>query len=245
MPRNVGLAVSVVALLGLALIGGMGSRGTSAQDATPSASTPATVSETGTGTVTLAPDTASVVVGVNIIEATLSEAQAKATTQMTAVIDALKAAGIAEKDIQTVNYSVNIIQDYDQYGNPATIRGFQVSNQVNVTVRDLDQLGSILDAVVAQGANAIYGITFYVADPSSAATQARTLAVQDAKQKADELAAAAGLLVGRVVSISETYSPGPSPVAYGREAADMAAAVPIQTGTTAVSVSVQVVYELQ
>ena len=173
-PRNVGLVAGTVALLGAAAIGAIGSRGAVAQDATPTASTPATVSVSGTGIVTIEPDTASVVVGVNIIEATLSEAQAKATTQMMAVIEALKAAGIDEKDIQTVNYSVNIIQDYDQNGNPATIRGFQVSNQVNVTVRNLDKLGSILDTVVAQGANAIYGVTFYRDDPSSAATQART-----------------------------------------------------------------------
>src|SRR5262249_28067451 len=152
-------------------------------------------------------------------------------------LDALKAAGIDEKDIQTVNYSVNIIQDYDQNGNPAAIKGFQVSNQVNVTVRDLDKLGSILDTVVAQGANAIYGISFYVDDPSAAASQARKLAVDEAKKKADELAAAAGLKVGRVLSISETSSPAPSPVAFGRaEAADASAAVPIQAGTSTISV---------
>ena len=206
---------------------------------------PATVYVNGQGVVTVAPDTASVIVGVNIIEKTLSEAQAKATTQMTAVIDALKAAGIDEKDIQTVNYSVNILQNYDSNGNPATIEGFQVSNQVNVTVRDLAQLGTILDTVVGQGANAIYGISFFVNDPSAAASQARTLAVQDAKRKADELAAAAGMTVGRIISISETYSPQPMPVDFARaEAQDAAAAVPIQAGTTAITVDVQVTYEL-
>jgi uncharacterized protein YggE len=245
--RNVGLATGVIALLGAASFGVLGSRGASAQQATPvpSSDTPATVYVSGQGVVTVAPDTASVIIGVNIIETTLSSAQEKATVQMTAVIDALKAAGIAEKDIQTVNYSVNILQNYDQNGNPATIEGFQVSNQVNVTVRDLAQLGSILDTVVAQGANAIYGISFFVNDPSAAASQARELAVQDARKKAEELAAAAGMRVGRILSISETYSPQPMPLAYGRaEAAADAAAVPIQAGSTAVQVDVQVTYEL-
>jgi uncharacterized protein YggE len=245
--RQVGAVTAVIALLGAASVGAVGLRGASAQDGTPVATgeTPATVYVNGQGVVTVAPDTASVVVGVNIIEKTLSEAQAKATTQMTAVIDALKGAGIDEKDIQTVNYNVNILQNYDSNGNPATIEGFQVSNQVNVTVRDLDKLGSILDTVVGQGANAIYGISFFVDDPSAAASQARALAVQNAKQKADELAAAAGMTVGRIISISETYSPSPMPVAYGRaEAANDAVAVPIQAGTTAITVDVQVTYEL-
>ena len=87
------------------------------------------------------PDTASVVVGVTVLEPTLSAAQEKATTQMNAVIEAIKATGVAEKDIQTVSYSVEIIQDYDQQGNPITIRGFRVSHQVSVTVRDIERLG--------------------------------------------------------------------------------------------------------
>lgn len=245
--RNLGLVVAVVALIGAASVGVYGVRGSAAQDATPPASaggTLATVSVSGNGVVTIAPDTASVVVGVNIIEATLSSAQEKATTQMTAVLDALKKAGIAEKDIQTINYSVNIIQSYDQNGTPGVIKGFQVSNQVSVTIRDISKLGSILDTVVAQGANAIYGISFSVGDPSTAASQARTLAVKNAKKKADELAAAAGMKVGRVLSITETTSPSPAPVAYGRAEASANAAVPVQPGTTTVSVDVQVTYEL-
>lgn len=245
--RNVGLVAGAVAMLGAASFGALGARGASAQQATPvpTGDTPATVYVNGQGVVMIAPDTASVIVGVNIIDTTLSSAQEKATVQMTAVIDALKAAGIDEKDIQTVNYSVNILQNYDQSGNPSTIEGFQVSNQVSVTVRDLAQLGSILDTVVAQGANAIYGISFYVDDPSEATSQARVLAVQDAKKKADELAVAAGMKVGRIISISETYFAQPYPMPYGRaEAADMAAAVPIQAGSTAITVDIQVTYEL-
>lgn len=242
------LVSALSALVAVSVFSGFGSHRASAQDSTPTATTeqsPATVSVSGQGVVTTQPDTASVIVGVNIIDKTLSAAQEKATTAMTDVIAALKDAGIAERDIQTVNYSVNILQNYDSNGNPATIEGFQVTNQVNVTVRDLTALGSILDTVVGKGANAIYGISFYVDDPTAAATQARTLAVQDAKKKADELAAAAGMTVGRILSISESSSYSPMPYMGDRaEAADMASAVPIQAGTTAIQIDVQVVYEL-
>jgi uncharacterized protein len=246
--RGALLSLAAVALIGVAAIGGSGWRGVAAQNATPAPAeeSPGTVSVGGHGAVTMAPDTASVVVGVNVIETTLSAAQEKATAQMTAVIDALKAAGIEEKDIKTVDYSVSIIQDHDENGNPTVVKGFQVNNQVNVTVRDLDKLGAVLDTVVAQGANSIYGISLYVNDPSAAASQARAAAVKDAKAKADELAAAAGMTVGRVLSLSETSSPPPAPMEVAGGAADGAARapVPIQGGTTTVSVDVDVTYEL-
>ncbi len=239
----------MIAALGLLLVGmiavGAGQRAT-AQTPSAEATPPATLSVSGHGSVLVEPDTASVIVGVTILEPTLSAAQEKATTQMTAILDAVKAAGVDEKDIQTVSYSVEIIQDYDQQGNPIAIRGFRVSNQVSVTVRDVARLGELLDTVVAQGANTIYGINFFLADPATAATQARTLAVHDAMDKAKELAAAAGLTVGRVLSITETSFVPPAPVFagdMGRAAAE--AAVPIQTGTQTVNVDVQMIFELK
>jgi uncharacterized protein YggE len=201
----------------------------------------------GHGSVKLEPDTAAVTVGVDVIRPTLAAAQNVATEQATAIIDAVKAAGVAEEDIQTANFSVNIVYDYDK--SPATVEGYQVSNQVNVTIRDLESVGAILDAVVAAGANNIYGITFYVDDPTAAASQARALAIQDARTKADEIAAAADLVVCRISSISESYSPVAPPVAFDTRAAaaemSAAAPVPIQTGTSEVVVDVQVNFELK
>jgi uncharacterized protein YggE len=239
------LAIAAIALLSLVALASPLSR-VQAQEATPSTGeTTSTVYVDGVGNVVTTPDTASVVIGVNIIEKTLGAAQEKASSQMAAVIEALKAAGIEEKDIQTTNFSVSILQDYDTNGNPTTIEGFQVSNQVTVTVRDLAKLGDLLDQVVANGANSIYGISFYVNDPSAAESQARKLAVENAKQKADELAAAAGMTVGKVLSIAETSSYYPMPSGYARaEAAAMDASTPIQTGSTTISISVTVTYEL-
>lgn len=242
--RKGALGLGLAALIGL--MAAATGPSVTAQDATPTAgSDRATVSVNGHGSVAVPPDTASVVVGVTITEDTLSAAQATASTQMTAIIDTLSAQGIAAEDIQTVNYSVNVIQRYDENGMPTEVSQFQVSNQVNVTIRQLDQVGPILDAAVEAGANSIYGVNFYVEDTSSVAGEARQLAIEDARARAEEFASAAGMSVGSVVSITETF--GPSPIPMGRAGGmGMAesAALPIEAGSTVVTVDVTVVYEL-
>jgi uncharacterized protein YggE len=236
--------LALIGLLG-ALVGGFVA-GASAQEATPaaSASGAATVTVSGHGSVLVPPDTASVVVGVDVIEKTLGEAQDSASKQMNAIVRALKAAGVENEDIQTANFSVNIIRNYDQSGTPGPITGFEVMNQVNVTVRNIDQLGSLLDAVVSKGANSIYGISFYVADPTDAASQARKQAVQDAREKAQELASAAGVQLGGVISISEGAGAVSPPVPYATSKAQGAGGAPIQTGTSEIDVDVQMTFEL-
>ena len=218
----------------------------SAQDATPAtSSTPATVSVSGVGIVTTTPDTASVQLGVTVTQPTLADAQSQASTQMQAVIDALLAAGVEDKDIQTSSYYVTVLQNYDSSGNPSEVSNFQVQNMVNVVVRNIENVGPVLDGAVAAGANTVYGVNFYLEDDSAASSEARALAVQDAEKRAQELAEAAGMTLGPVVSITEGYSGGPM---YGRGgagmAADSAAAAPIQVGTTTIQVDVTVVYQL-
>lgn len=242
--KSLMVATAVVALVGGSAVS-IG-RSASAQEATPAATeSMATVSVTGNGIVYVTPDAASMSVGVNVIEVSLSEAQAKATTQMTAVLDALKAEGIDAKDIQTSNYSVNIMQNYDNNGMPSTITGYQVNNQVNVIVRDLAKVGEILDAAVNAGANSIYGVSFMVTDTADASSQARTMAVKDATARAEQLATAAGMKLGRVLSISESYGYGYSPIAYAEGAGDMAkSSVPVQAGSSTVAVDVSITFEL-
>ena len=251
--RAVLVAVPVALLLAM-LAGGSGTSVPAAaqapQGATPVASpTPATLNITGHGSVTLAPDTAAITVGVQITQPRLADAQRQATEQMTAIIAAVRAGGVEDKDIQTTNYSVSILYQYDDNGYPQRITGYQVSNQVTVVIRAEDTLGELLDAVVTAGANNIFGISFYVDDPSAAASQARQAAVADARRKAEELATAAGMRIKRIVSISETYAPPPMPLEFAesRGAADMAAAapVPIQSGSSEVTVDVQIYYELE
>jgi uncharacterized protein YggE len=131
------------------------------------------------------------------------------------------------------------------------MKGFRVSNDVEVMMRQLDTLGRVLDDAIAAGANDVRRIALSLADPAAAAKQARTQAVEDARAKADELATAAGVTIGRVLAISETHAPSPAPVEFDTGIADAAtgaasrAEVPISAGTNEVAVEVTVTYELK
>jgi uncharacterized protein YggE len=248
--RTAGVAL---ALAGLLTTGGLGAGVVAAQDtATPAAGAAIgvpTVSVSGHGEVNVPPDTAQVNIGVDVIKPTLDEAQDQATAQATAVIEALEAAGIAPEDIQTDYFSVNILRDYSENADPTLITGFEIVNQLRVTVRDTDQLGELLDAAVNAGANSIYGVTFYVDDQTAAASEARVEAVADASAKAAELADATGMTLGPVVAVSEGTTPIISPLyPMARGGAGMAAdaaAVPVEPGSTTVAVDVVMTFELR
>jgi hypothetical protein len=162
---------------------------------------------------------------------------------MTAIIAQLKADGVAAADIQTSNYSVYVNQSYDANGIPGEVTGYSVSNQVSVSVRDLANLGALLDAAVEQGANSIWGISFYVADPAEASKEARQLAVADAIERANQYASAAGMSVGAIVSISEPSNP--YTVDSYAKGGGQAAGVPIEVGTTTISASVTITFALE
>lgn len=222
-----------------------------AQDATPVASeaaqSPATVSVSGQGMVNVPPDTAQVTVGIDVIRQDLAEAQAEANRQATAIIEAVRSQGVESRDIQTANFSVSVLRDYSENGDPSQVTGFEVMNQVLVTIRDIDNVGELLDGVVGAGANSIYGVTFFVDDTRPQESEARALAVEDATQRAQELAAATGMELGRVVFISEDlggYVPGPVYGRGGAGAAEMAMDVPVETGTSQISVNVNITFEL-
>jgi uncharacterized protein len=207
---------------------------------------------TGRGSVRVPPDMASAVIGIEVERPTLAEAQEEATAQATAIIGAIKSAGIAEEDIRTTSFNVRVVRERDRdegRGERGEVRGFQVSNAVEVTVRALDSLGRILDDAIAAGANEVRQINLSVSDPAQAATQARTRAVEDARAKADELASAAGMVVSRVVTISEFFSPSSAPIEMATAIADASgelsrAEVPIAIGTDEVAVEIEVTYEL-
>ncbi len=250
--RHRALAIVVLAVAGIlaltaATIGRVAAQDTTTVTTTEASPTVLTVS--GHGTVKVEPDTASVSFGVTIDDETLSTAQAEATETMAAIIATVTGAGVEERDIQTVDFSVTIVYDYDDDGTVSGIIGYQVSNTVNVTVRDLDALGGILDAVVASGANNVYGVSFFVNDATAAASLARTAAVEDAMTKANEIAAATGLQVSRVASISEQTSVPPTPIDYYPAPSDdmaegSASSVPVQAGSTEITSDIDVTFEL-
>ncbi len=219
--------------------------------ATPEAGgvTPGTISVTGVGEVIVTPDTANIQIGVQVFAQELADAQAQSTEQMNTIIDTITAAGIEPKDIQTSNYSVSIRQQYDDQGIATAVLGYDIYNTLSVTIRDLDTLGTILDEVVSAGANQIYGITFFTSDLTAATAQAREAAVKDAQERANQLAAAAGVDVGRIINISEGFSSSPVPIdfAKGYAESDMMGSggnVPIQTGSQSVQISVSMTFEI-
>jgi uncharacterized protein len=198
-----------------------------------------TVTVSGSGVVSLAPDVADVVLGVAVTRPTVAEAQAAAATSMTAVVASIKKNGVADKDIVTINISLGPVYDYSSQ--TAKITGYQFANTVRVTVRNLGTIAAVIDDSVAAGASTISGISFRLGSPKTVEAQARQLAMNDARAKADALASAAGVSIKGVASITESSY---TPITY--QAADKASAAgastPVQTGTTDVSVTVTVSY---
>jgi hypothetical protein len=180
--------------------------------------------------------------------ADISTALAENNTNAQAVRDALAGFGVKPEDIQTTNFSIYPNQQYGPQGEMLGIK-YSVDNSVYITVRDLSKLGDVLTTAINSGANNIYGITFDVADREKALSEARLAAVADAKTQADELAAAAGLKVGRVMNLSVNAT-NPTPVyasnGMGGGGGAMAAApAPISSGQLVVTVDAYVTYEIQ
>ncbi len=200
-----------------------------------------TISVAGTGTVTLVPDVADLHVGVVIQRPKVKDARAAAAAAMQGVVKALRAAGVAERDIRTTTLSLQPVYDYSTNGAAPKITGYELRNGVVATVRDLEKLADAVDGALVAGGTTLDGITFRVDDPSGAEAQARTQAMKAARARADALAAAAGVTIVGVASISEQSAPTPWPVPYAGAARDEAA-TPILPGTSDVTVSVSVVY---
>lgn len=190
------------------------------------------------------PDVASLSTGV-VTQAADANAALKANSaQMAKVVAAIRAAGIAERDIQTSGISV---QPQYRYGDnrPPAITGYQASNTVAVKVRDVARLGEVLDALVASGANQVNGPSFEIDQPEAVYDEARREALKLARARADMYAAALGLRVRRIVSISEGggFQP-PMPMMRAMAADVRVESAPVAPGETTLSASLDVVFEL-
>lgn len=166
----------------------------------------ATITVTGSAAVTLKADYAQVSVGVSTTAKTVDEATKQNNATIHAVIDALKAAGVAEEDIVTNNYSVYAQYDYSSFSSEQKLSGYNVTNQLTVIIRDMEHIGATLDKATAAGANNIYNIEFLSTKADEAQDEATVYAVQDAMRRAQLLADAAGLTLGGIVSISDSTS---------------------------------------
>ncbi len=209
-----------------------------------------TLNITADSNVTRQPDIAYITAGVQNEAKTAKEAVAANARDMAGVMKALKAAGIADKDIQTSNFSLNPRYDYVKVSDNSgrqVLAGYTVSNQVTAKVSKLDTLGATLDALVSAGGNTINGIRFALDNDKPAIDEARRLAMQAAVQRANLYAEAAGYKVARIVSINESFQAFEPElkVTHMRAMAAEAAPTPIASGELTFSANVSVVFELK
>ena len=210
---------------------------------------PRTLSLTGVGEVRARPDTAMVRIGVMRRAVTAREALTASNAAMAEIIDYLRKTGIEPKDIQTVNFTVNPVYLYDSNNQqPPRITGYDVSNDLHVTIRKLDDLGTALDDAVSRGSNQVHGVQFTIAEPRPLQDQARKLAIADASAKAQLYSQAAAVALGPVLSISENIAQPPQPVYLKAERMAAQAAdgsVPVAEGEQAIEMQVNITWEIK
>ena len=205
-----------------------------------------TVTVSASGSVSAAPDQATIATGVSSEAKTAREALTKNTEAMTKVIAELKSQGVEAKDIQTTQFNIEPVYVYPKEGQPPSVTGYRVNNMLSVRVRDLDKLGGVLDQLVTVGANQMNGITFEVSKAETLKDDARKVAIENAKRRAQLLATAAGADVGDVLQISEeTSHPGPRPMVFAKRAAMAEASVPIERGEQELEARVTVTWKLK
>lgn len=201
----------------------------------------------GEGKVTAAPDTALLTLGIEAEASTVAKAQQDAAGAMDAVMSALKTEGVADKDIQTQQFSIYPVRQLLEKEGREVTTGYRVDNMVLAKIRDMDKVGTIIDVVAQAGGDMtrINDISFTVDDPMPYYTQARDKAVADAMAKAKQIAGAAGVRLGDLLYVSEgaLYSPVVRNV-YTEAAKAAPAPTPISSGELEFQLTVQMVYKI-
>ena len=240
----------VAGLIGMSLIGAGLISASPAMASGNTARTPQ-ITISGQGSVAVEPDMAILDLGVTQEAETAREALNANNRAMAEVIAAMKEAGIAPKDLQTSNFSIYPVYTHHnpregEEQKPPTITGYVVSNNLTVRIRDLSNLGRILDESVTLGVNTGGGLRFANDDPKAEIAKARSAAMRDAVERANTLLEAAGASMGRILSIDETAdAPRPVPLANARMmAAEASDSVPVEAGENTYKVNVTVTWEI-
>jgi uncharacterized protein YggE len=202
----------------------------------------------GTGKVYAVPNIAELTLGIEVQSVSVADAQTKATEAMNDVIKALKDSGVAEEDIQTQYFSITEVTKWDENKSESLIIGYKVTNTVVAKVKDVDNAGKVIDAVVAAGGDyiRINGINFTVEDPNIYYAQAREKAITYAKQKAEQMATLTNVKLGNVTYISEnSYMPSGN-YYNGRleAAAPVMDTTPVSVGQLEITTTVQIAYDI-
>jgi uncharacterized protein len=221
--------------------------GASASAQTPAtAPAPATLDISADAEVQAAPDIAEIGAGVMTESAQAEQALRDNAERMSRVVAAIRKAGVADRDIQTTGLNLQPQFRYEQNREPI-LTGFRASNRVQVTLRDTKNAGRIIDTLVREGANQIDGPNFRISNPEPLLDKARQEAVRKARARADLYAAAAGLRVKRITSISEGQDirPMPSPAPRVAMAMEAKADSPIVPGEVSMTVTIRMGFELE
>lgn len=205
------------------------------------------LSVTGNGKVYLTPDIAYIYIGVQSKSENVGDALTENNTKSQSVAGALNELGVESKDIQTSAFNIYPQQQFGPQGEVIKTE-YVVENTVNVTVRDLTKMGQLLDTVVRSGANSINGISFDVTNRESAISEVRQKAVDDARKQAEELAAAGGVKLGKLMTINVYVNNVATPMYNGKGGAMMdtaAAQVPVSAGQLIISADANLSFEIQ
>ena len=243
--------VGIVAMLGVLVLSGCAAEGTMGDVNVNLNSQSQGLWVSGEGKVMVAPDLAIINLGIESQEASVADAQTKANEAMDKVIQVLKDQGIDEKDIQTRYFNITKVTRWDNDKQTEIVLGFRVTNTVTVKVRDVEKAGEVIDAVVAVGGDLtrVNNIAFTVDDPDPFHDQARKLAIEDAKEKAQQMADESGIKLGKVTYITEnSYNFQPIYRAYDMyEVAVPAPTIvtPIEAGELEITTTVQIAFEIE
>lgn len=206
-----------------------------------------TISVSSEGSVKVKPDMAYINVGVQTENKSSKEAQKENTTKMNKVMQVLKELKIAEADIKTTQYTIYPIETYSSNEQRSYVTGYRVNNTLEITIRDISNVGTIIDAVTAKEANTISNIRFTVAEPDKYYLQALENATLKAREKADVLAKQFGIKIGLPSQINETSGGYNPPILYSRmesikSSMDMSPVTDISSGELEIRASVGLVY---
>lgn len=196
----------------------------------------------GEGKVSVKPDIALVSVGISANAATVKMAQDQINIVIKKVSDSIKSLGLEEKDIQTVNYSINPNYEFQP---TQKITGYQANTNLSIKVRNLENIDKVIDTSTANGANQIGGISFDVEDREKYLNEAREKAVTDAKNKASQAAKIGGFSLGRLVNYNESTNSMPKIMELSRGAADTPTPTQVEVGSTEIVINVTLSYEIR
>jgi len=204
------------------------------------------ISITGEGKVFVKPDIGQINLGVSVDRSNVLEAQQRAAELVNRVLAVLKEKGIEEKDIKTTNYSIH--PRYDYLEARQVLKGYEVTQNFEVKIRDLSKVGEVLSAAASTGANQVGGLVFTTEDPATLLLEARDKAIEDAKRKAEELSKKLGVRLGKVIGFGEFGGPpGPIPYfAFGKGGDRGGELIPeIPPGENEIRVNVTITYQIK